>query len=207
MGNQNESGKFWRDLLDRRLSRRRLLVGGGIVALGAAVAWAVGCESGNDSQWPELTSEDYPYRISFPSDWLVFHLIEQGADGEEYDEFVGKGRVTINAIPADNLTLDEYKDQVVGRIKDSIRKSDNPNAAVYESSGPKIDNVDAWAIRHKYDFLDTKNEQFHYVFINNGLAWSIKFSAPQTDFQDLFPVFRQMVDSFKFVEQDQNLTF
>ncbi len=198
MGNQHEKGL---QLLNRKLTRRSLLIASGTTALGVAISLSIGCEGSENPTWPEFTSKDYPYRISYPSNWQIFHIEEQGLSGKEFDEFSGEGQVIISAISTGNLTLEEYKDQVIGRLKESIRKSDSPDTPIYDSPGAKIDGIDAWTIRHQFDFLGTENEQIYYVFLNQGLAWSITFSALVTEFQEVLPTFSKMVDSFRFLNR------
>ncbi|OGH21249.1 MAG: hypothetical protein A2958_02000 [Candidatus Levybacteria bacterium RIFCSPLOWO2_01_FULL_38_13] len=201
--------------LERRSTRRNLIFNGAKLGGGLLTAVFLGC--GNDSntngvntpieteiqtsRWTNFRSDDYPYQISYPSDWQALHIstIEKNADN--YDEFIGSGQVLIRVTPIDfGMTLEQYKNQVVDKIEKTIKKSDDPSAKVYESQGAEVDGVPAWTFRHKFDFDGTKNEKFYYVFIKGGEAWSITFSAPQTDFQDLLPVFQKMVDSFRFTD-------
>lgn len=207
--------------LERRFSRRQVLRGGAVGAIGLGAAAFVGC--GSNSENPTQKGGSKPlaenpqagykiyhgeaYEIEFPKDWSS---VDTSSDPGEKETFIANGHFSnyeledksvyvnfrIEKLDPDETTIEDYKSRVTRTI---LRERGNEitgrEKGIQESEGQKLlgqSSTELYYVVH-FDSYDQKNLLRMRLMGRNVIR--LKYSANSDNFEKYKPVFEQMASS------------
>lgn len=152
-------------------------------------------ESRAETGWTRFKSFDLPYQVDYPSNWRQIGNMFYGDTNKANPTLF---QVTSTPI-ADWITLDDFKDQVVKQLVDTV-KALGAGIDLKQSPNQTIGGQKAWRFDSTVSSsLVTPNVSVLYLTIKDKQAWSVQYAADASVFNQELPKFQRMVASFKFL--------
>ncbi|MFN6484802.1 MAG: protein kinase domain-containing protein [Nostoc sp. DedQUE03] len=151
------------------------------------------------------TSEERGITIKYPSDnWQPIKPPSNDIDSEVI-KFIPKNQnqvdfctleiiVNINELPQQLLSLEEYKNSAIQKIK-----KNNPNQQVKDDSQPSttLSNFNAYKLTYTRQDGQCKLKVMEIGTVRNGKAYFISYTAEEKEYNKYLELVEKMINSFK----------